>query len=107
MPSAVHEINSAFSERLKPLASASTTSRPVNPFALTGVQTWETKRDEMKVRASVSLPETLGAKYKGRVFTAKNDDAFKLDTYTIGENPNANFSKHSTTRLAVEHTRER
>lgn len=106
MPSAVHEINTAFNQRLKPMTSLGT-SRPVNPFASTGVQTSQTKRDEMKVRSSVSLPGTLGSQYKGRVFDTKNDDSVRLDTYTIAENPKKNITMYSTSRLHVEHTRER
>ncbi|CAN0502682.1 unnamed protein product [Ectocarpus sp. 8 AP-2014] len=106
MPSAVHEINTAFNQRLKPMAGLGT-ARPVNPFASTGVQTSRTKRDEMKVRPSVTLPGTLGAQYKERVFDTKNDDSVRLDTYTIAENPKRNITMHSTSRLKVEHTRER
>ena len=106
MPSAVHEINTAFNQRLKPVAALGIT-RPVNPFASTGVQTSRTKREEMKVRSSVALPGTLGAQYKGRVFDTKNDDSVRLDTYTIAENPKRNITMHSTSRLKVEHTRER
>lgn len=106
MPSAVHDINSAFNSRLVPLAAVGS-SRPINPFASTGVQTSKTKSDEMKVRASVTLPGTLGSQYKGNVIDTKSDDAILLDTYTIGENPNAKTNMHSTTRLQIEHTRER
>ncbi|CAM9090552.1 unnamed protein product [Ectocarpus sp. 12 AP-2014] len=106
MHSAVHDINSAFNSRLVPLAAVGS-PRPVNPFASTGVQTSKTKNDEMKVRASVTLPGTLGAQYKGKVIDTKSDDSVRLDTYTIGENPKAKTTKHSTTRLQIEHTRER
>lgn len=106
MPSSVHEINSAFTQRLKPIPALAS-ARPVNPFASTGVQTSQTKRDKMNVRSSVALPGTLGAQYKGKVVDAKNDDSVRLDTYTIRENPNSNTTKHSTSRLHVEHTRER
>lgn len=108
MPSSVHEINTAFNQRLTPIAGlGAARARPVNPFASTGVQTSQTKRDEMKVRSSVTLPGTLGSQYKGSVIDAKNDDSVRLDTYTIGENPKAKTTMHSTTRLQVEHTRER
>ena len=100
MPSAVHEINTAFNQRLKPVAALGIT-RPVNPFASTGVQTSQTKRDEMKVRSSVTLPGTLGAQYKGRVFDTKNDDSVRLDTYTIADNPKSKIKMHSTSRLIV------
>lgn len=106
MPSAVHEINSAFNQRLVPIANLGS-SRPVNPFASTGTQTSDTKRQEMKVRSSVALPGTLGAQYKGKVVDAKNDDAVRFDTYTIRENPLSKTTKHTTSRLLVEHTRER
>lgn len=106
MQSAVHDINSAFSERLKPVGSRATT-RPVNPFASTGKQTSETKRAEMNVRSAVTLPGRLGSQYKGSVVDTKDDDSVRLDTYSISENPKANITKHSTTRLRVEHTRER
>ena len=106
MPSAVHEINSAFNERLRPIKGLGAT-RPINPFATPGKQTSKTKRDEMNVRSSVTLPGTLGSRYKESVMSNKSDDSVKLDTYTIGENPNASITKHSTSRLKVEHTRER
>ena len=106
MPSAVHEINTAFTQRLQPMASVGA-RRPVNPFASTGKQTSKTKRDEMKVRSSVTLPGRLGSQYKGNVIDTKNDDSVRLDTYTIGENPKSGITKHSTARLHVEHTRER
>lgn len=106
MPSAVHEINSAFNDRLVPITTVGS-SRPINPFASTGVQTSETKRDEMNVRSSVTLPGTLGSQYRGNVIDTKSDDSVLLDTYTIGENPKAKTTMHSTTRLQVEHTRER
>ncbi|CAM9105454.1 unnamed protein product [Ectocarpus sp. 8 AP-2014] len=106
MPSAVNEINAAFNERLKPVAGLGA-ARPVNPFASAGVQTSQTKSDEMKVRSSVTLPGTLGSQYKGRLIDAKNDDSVRLDTYTISENPKKNVTMHSTSRLKVEHTRER
>lgn len=106
MPSAVHEINSAFNDRLVPITNVGS-SRPINPFASTGVQTSETKRDEMNVRSSVTLPGTLGSQYRGNVIDTKSDDSVLLDTYTIGENPKAKTTMHSTTRLQVEHTRER
>lgn len=106
MPSAVNEINYAFNERLKPITGLGAT-RPINPFATTGVHTPQTKRDEMNVRSSVTLPGRLGSQYKGSVMDNKNDDSFQLDSYTIGENPNAKTSKHATSRLEVEHTRER
>ncbi|CAM9209629.1 unnamed protein product [Pylaiella littoralis] len=106
MPSSVNEINSAFNRRLVPIAHVGA-SRPVNPFASTGTQTSRTKREEMKVRSSVALPGTLGTQYQGKVVDAKNDDAVRLDTYTVRENPNASTTKHTTSRLLVEHTRER
>jgi hypothetical protein len=106
MPSAVHEINSAFNQRLEPIKGLGA-ARPVNPFASTGVQTSETKRDEMTVRSSVTLPGRLGTRYKEKVMDNKSDDSVLLDSYTIGENPHANINKHSTSRLKVEHTRER
>ena len=106
MPSAVQEINTAFNQRLEPMASLGA-GRPVNPFASTGKQTSQTKRDEMKVRSSVTLPGTLGSQYKGKVIDTKNDDSVRLDRYTIAENPKSGITKHSTLRLHVEHTRER
>lgn len=106
MPSSVNEINSAFNQRLVPIAHLGS-SRPVNPFASTGRQTSETKLGEMKLRSAVALPGTLGAQYKGKVVDAKNVDVVRLDTYTVGQNPNAKTTKHTTSRLLVEHTRER
>lgn len=106
MPSAVNEINNAFNQRLVPIAGLGT-SRPVNPFASTGVQTSQTKRDEMNVRSSVTLPGTLGCQYKGSVIDTKSDDSVRLDTYSVSENPKVKTTKHSTSRLEVEHTRER
>ena len=106
MPSAVNEINNAFNQRLQPMRGLGST-RPVNPFATTGVQTSQTKRDEMKVRPSVTLPGRLGSQYKGSVVDSKDDDSVRLDTYSVSENPKAKISKHSTSRLQVEHTRER
>lgn len=106
MPSAVHEINTAFNQRLKPMSGLGAT-RPVNPFASTGVQTSKTKSDEMKIRSSVTLPGTLGSQYKGNMIDVKNDDSVRLDTCTISENPKKGNTKHSTSRLQVEHTRER
>lgn len=106
MPSAVHDINSAFNQRLQPIKGLGA-ARPVNPFASTGVQTSQTKRDEMNVRSSVTLAGRLGSQYKGSVIDTKSDDSVQLDAYTIGENPNARTTKHSTSRLQVEHTRER
>lgn len=105
--SSVNDINSAFTQRLNPISSLGATSRPINPFATTGQQTSQTKQDELKVRPSVTLPATLGAQYQGRVVDTKNDESFKLDTYTINENPKKSSVKHSVTRLQVEHTRER
>lgn len=106
MPSSVHEINNAFNQRLQPIKGLGSI-RPVNPFATTGVQTSQTKCDEMKVRPSVTLPGRLGSQYKGSVIDTKDDDSVRLDTYSVSENPKANISKHSTLRLQVEHTRER
>ncbi len=106
MQSAVHDINTAFNERLKPVGSVGT-SRPVNPFASTGVQTSKTKRAEMDVRSAVTLPGRLGSQYKGSVVDTKDDDSVRLDTYSVSENPKAKISKHSISRLQVEHTRER
>lgn len=106
MPSAVHDINSAFNERLKPVGSLRA-ARPVNPFASTGVQTSETKRAELDVRSAVTLSGKLGSQYKGSVVDTKDDDSFRFDTYSVSENPKANITKHSTSRLEVEHTRER
>lgn len=107
MSSSVHEINTAFTQRLNPVVTPSSNSRPVNPFASTGTQNSETKNDEYRVRPSVSLQETLGAQYQGRVVNNKNDDSVKLDTYTIRENPQRETVRHTTSRLQVEHTRER
>lgn len=108
MPSAVHEINSAFTQRLEPIAGLGA-SRPVNPFATTGTQTSQTKKDELKVRPSVTLPWKLGSQYKGNVIDTKDDDSVRLDTYSVSENPKAKakVTRHSTSRLRVEHTRER
>lgn len=108
MPSAVHEINNAFTQRLEPIAGLGA-SRPINPFASTGKQTWKTKCDEMKVRPSVRLTEKLGSQYKGNVIDTKDDDSVRLDTYSVSENPKAKakVTRHSTARLRVEHTRER
>ncbi|CAM9214569.1 unnamed protein product, partial [Ectocarpus sp. 4 AP-2014] len=88
MPSAVHEINNAFNQRLQPIVGLGA-SRPVNPFASTGVQTSQTKRDEINVRSLVTLPGTLGSQYKGSVIDAKSDDSVRLDTYCVSENPKA------------------
>ena len=106
MPSAVHDINTAFNRRLEPVTGLGA-ARPVNPFASTGVQTSQTKRDEMNVRSAVTLPGRLGSQYKGSVIDTKDDDSVRLDTYTISENPKRAITKHSTSRLQVEHTRER
>ncbi|CAM9101269.1 unnamed protein product [Ectocarpus sp. 12 AP-2014] len=106
MPSAVHEINNAFNRRLEPMTGLGA-ARPINPFASTGVQTSRTKSDEVKVRPAVALPVTLGSQYKGNVIDNKNDDSVRLDTYTIAENPKKRTTMHSTSRLKVEHTRER
>ena len=107
MSSSVNEINSAFTQRRSPMITPSSTARPVNPFATTGQQTSQTKMNEFNVRPSVTLQENLGAQYKGRVVTTKDDDSVQLDTYTVRENPKRETVKHSVTRLVVEHTRER
>lgn len=105
--SSVNEINSAFTQRLSPVVTLAASSRPVNPFASTGKQTSSTKQDEYKVRPSVSLQETLGSIFQGKVVSTKNDDSVRLDTYSIRENPKRETVKHTTARLQVEHTRER
>lgn len=106
--SSVNEINSAFTQRLNPVVTLASKSRPVNPFASTGHQTSKTKKDEFEVvRPSVSLQETLGSIFQGKVVSTKNDDSVRLDTYTIRENPKKDTVKHTTSRLDVEHTRER
>ena len=107
MDSVRHDINNKFSQRCSPVETLGATSYPVNPFATVNKQNANTKRDEMKVRPSVSLPETLGAQYNGHVIDTKNDDSVRLDTYSVRENPKSNTIKHSKTRLQVEHTRER
>jgi hypothetical protein len=105
--SSVNKINSAFTERLTPMVTLAAASRPVNPFASTGRQNSQTKKDEFKVRPSVSLQEDLGAIFQGSVVSTKNDDSVRLDTYSIRENPKRETVKHTTSRLDVEHTRER
>lgn len=105
MDSVRHDINSKFTERCSPMGAPA--ERGVNPFVSTGTQNANTKRDEMKVRPSVSLPSTLGAQYKDHVIDTKNDDSVRLDTYSVRENPKSNTVKHATNRLQVEHTRER
>ena len=105
--SSVNEINSAFTQRLNPVVTLASKSRPVNPFASTGKQNSQTKKDEFEVRPSVSLQETLGSIFQGKVVSTKNDDSVRLDTYSIRENPKKDTVKHTTGRLDVEHTRER
>lgn len=105
--SSVNEINSAFTQRLSPMMTPSSKSRPVNPFASTGQQTSQTKKNEFNVRPSVSLHEDLGAQYQGKVVTTKDDDSVQLDTYTVRENPKKDTPKYTVKRLVVEHTRER
>jgi len=105
--SSVNEINSAFTQRLNPMPNQTSSTRPVNPFASTGRQNPRTKDDEFKVRPTVSLQETLGNRYGRHIVTTTYDDAITLDTYTIRENPKRDTIKHITSRIEVEHTRER
>ncbi len=105
--SSVHKINSAFTQRLLPLETLAAPTRPVNPFASTGKQNPRTKMDEYDARSSVSLQQTLGTQYQGRVVSTRDDDSVKLDAYTVRENPNRETVMHATSRLKVEHTRER
>ena len=105
--SSVNEINSAFNQRLTPIVTLAASARPVNPFATRGIQNSDTSREELTVRPSTKLPETLGAEFQGHVIDTKNDESVQLDTYTIGENPNSSKHKHTTNRIKVEHTRER
>lgn len=105
--SSVNEINSAFNQRLSPIVTLAASSRPVNPFASTGKQNSQTKQDELAVRPSMTVQDTLGAIFQGSVVTTKDDDAVRLDTYTIRENPKRETVRHTTGRLDVEHTRER
>ena len=105
--SSVNDINSAFTQRLSPVVTLASSSRPINPFASTGKQTSSTKEMEYNVRPSVSLQEDLGTVFQGNVVSTRSDDSVQLDTYSILENPKRETVKHTTNRLQVEHTRER
>lgn len=103
--SSVDEINNMFTQRMTRTDQKS--ERPVNPFAETSTRDKNTSFFEALLKPEMTTVTKLGAEYQGHVVDTKFEDSVRFDGYTIAQNPKAGHLLHSTTRLQIEHTREK
>lgn len=103
--SSVDEINNMFTQRMSRTDKRS--ERPVNPFAEKSTRDKNASFFEALLKPEMTTVTKLGAEYQGHVVDTKFEDSIRFDGYTIVQNPKAGHLLHSTTRLQMEHTREK
>ena len=103
--SSVDDINNMFTKRMSRTDRSS--ERPVNPFAVKSTLDKNASFFEALLKPEMTAVTKLGAEYQGHIVDTKFEDSVRFDGYTVSQNPKAGHLLHSTTRLQVEHTREK
>lgn len=103
--SSVRDIDNKFTSRMT--RPDKMTGRPVNPFATASSRTAKSSAFEDILRPEVTATTKLGTEYQGNIVDTKFEDVVRFDNYSIQTNPNAGHKLHTTSRMKVEHTREK